>query len=125
MTSGVTGLPVLVEQVVVQRLHSLQLISLEQSRLVVQAGIGGVGSRNGIEQAAIVIGTQHGGACHFGSDTHRSAVADAGRTHLTFLGSHQDDTVSSTGTVDGSRSILQHRDALHLRGVKVVEGLST
>ena len=108
MTGSVTGLPVLVQQVIVQSLHGLQFVCLEQGRLEVQTRIGGVGSRNGIEQAAIVIGTQHRGASHFGSDTHRSAVADAGCTHLTFLGGHQDDTVSSTCTIDGSRSVFQH-----------------
>ena len=41
------------------------------------------------------------------------------------LGGHEDNTVSSTCTIDGSRSILQHGDALHFRRIEVIESLST
>ena len=40
--------PVLIEQVVVQVLHSFKLISLEQSRLMIKSGVGRVGCRDGI-----------------------------------------------------------------------------
>ena len=126
MTGGIAGFPVFVEQVIVQCLHGLQFVGLEEGRRLVQVGVGdGVGSGNGIVEPAVVVGAQHLRARHLVGKTDRAAVADAGGTHLTFLRRHEDHTVSGTGTVDGCRSILQHRDALYFRGVEVVEGLGT
>ena len=42
-------------------------------------------------------------------------VVDLCLTHLTFLGGHENHTVGSTGTVNGTRgSILQHLDTLDI-----------
>ena len=54
-----------------------------------------------------------------------SAIGDAGLTHLTLLSGNENYTVSSTGTIDGSRSVLQHGDTLYFRRVKIVECLRT
>ena len=49
-------------------------------------------------------------------------VADSHLTHLTLLGGHEDHTIGSTGSVDGTRgSILQHLDTLDVAGVDVVK----
>ena len=108
MTHGEARLPVLVQQVVVQSLHRLQFVCLIESSGLVQTGIGGIGSSNRIVESAILIGVKHLRTGHLVGETERTTVADAGRAHLTLLGGHQNDTVSSAGTIDGSRSILQH-----------------
>ena len=92
---------------------------------MVEAGIRRVGSCNGIVESAVVISAQHLGTSDLVCNTNRTAIADAGCSLLTFLGSNEDNTVSGTGTIDCCRSILQHRDALDFRGVEIVEGLST
>ena len=54
--------------------------------------------------------------------TESAVVAELNLTSLTLLGSHQDHTVSSTGTVDGSRSsVLQNIDSLDISGVDVIK----
>ena len=73
----------------------------------------------------VLVGSEHLGAGHLVGETEVATIADAGSTHLTLLGSHKDDTVRSTCTIDSGRSILQHGDALDLRGIEVVEGLGT
>ena len=55
----------------------------------------------------------------------REVIVNLCLAHLTLLGSNEDNTIGSTGTINGSRSILQYRDTLYLRGIQVVESLST
>ena len=98
---GETGLPILVEQVVIQTFHGFQLVGLEECCGLVQTGVGGVGSCNGIVQATVVVGTEHLGTGHLVGETEVAAIADAGSTLLTLLRGDEDDTVGSTGTIDG------------------------
>ena len=125
MTHRATHFPIFVQQIHVLVLHGFQFVSLEQGCGMVQRGVRGVSSNDAIVQAAILIGIQHLGARDFVGETELSAIGNAGLAHLTFLGGHEDDTVSGTCSIDGSRSILQHRDALHFRRVEVVESLCT
>ena len=53
--------------------------------------------------------------------THLQLITDAGHTLTAALGLDEDDTIGTVGTIDGSGSIFQHRDALHLIHVEVVE----
>ena len=125
VTRGIARRPVFVEQVVVQRLHGLQLVGLEECCRVVQRRVRRVCCRNGVIQTSVVVGAEQLRTGHLVGETNATAIADAGRALLTLLRSHQDDTVGGAGTVDGCRRILQHRDALDFRGVQVVEGFST
>ena len=54
-----TGLPVLVQKIVVERLHGFQLVGLEQLGRLVQRGVSGVGGFHGIEKTAVVVSAQH------------------------------------------------------------------
>ena len=122
---GKSCFPIVVKQVIVQSLHGFQFVSLEDTCGQVGRGIGGVCHLHCVVQASIIVGAQHLGACHLIGKSKGAVVRDAGRTFLSFLGGHQDDTVGSAGSINGSRCVFEHGDALHLRGIQVVECLST
>ena len=125
MLLGHTCIPIFIEQVVVKSLHCFQLICLEKRSSLIEGSIGWIGSNNCIVQTTILVSIQHLRARNLIGETERTAIRNARCTHLTLLGSYEDNTIGSTGTINGSRSILQYRDTLYLRGIQVVESLST
>ena len=125
MSHGGTSLPILVQQIVVQVLHSFQLICLIQGCGMVQGSVRRISSRHAVIQTAILIRTQHLRTGHFIGETELSTIGDTGLTHLTFLRRNEDNSVSSAGTINGCRGIFQHRDALHFGRIKIIESLCT
>ena len=121
---GEGSAPLVAQQVVVQVLHLLQLVLLEQHAGVVHIVLcGGAGSRYGIPYPPVVVGRQHL-RCEGGiRPTQLSVVRYTRSSGLAFLRLHQYHAVGRAGTVDGGCCVLQHGDALHLADVEVVEGL--
>ena len=104
-------LPVLVEEVIIERAHFLQLVILEEVRDFQDgAGLLVVGCRHGVVEASIVIGAEHLGACHLVCQAECSAVGYAWCSHLSFLRGDEDDTVGGTCAIDGGCGILQDGD---------------
>ena len=75
-----------------------------------------------VHHHTILIGVEHIAGLPLILPTERGIVVDLRLTHLTALGVHQNHTVSSTSTIDGTRSsILEHLDALDIIRVKVLD----
>ena len=75
-------------------------------------------------QDGIVGGTGHIALSPSALPAIGEVIVDAGASHLTPLGRHQDNTVGGTGTVDGARSgILQHLHALDVVGVNALHAI--
>ena len=118
-------LPVVAQQIIIEILHSLELILLKECGGLVERSVGGVGGSHCIVETTIVIGAQHFGASHLIGKTEGSAIADGWFANLTLFGGHEYYTIGSTCTINGGRSVFQYRDALHFRGIEVIECLST
>ena len=122
---GVTGLPILVQQIVVQVLHSLQFIRLKELSSIIQRGVLRVASIDNIHQTPEIISTQHRRTRDLVGNTETTIIRDTGSTLLTFFRGHKNDTVSRTGTINCCCCILQDRDTLHFRWIQIAKSLST
>ena len=125
MALGEGSLPLLVEEVIVEAAHGSQFVCLEEVLLHFRRLFVGGGTRcaYGVPDGALVIGGQHLRAVDGVGDTELSVVGNLRGAHLPAFGLHEHDTLCGAGAVDGSRSVLQDGDALHLVGVEVVERL--
>ena len=117
-------LPVFVEQVVVQSLHRLELVSLvEVFGRVERREAGRVCRLHGVPQSSVVVCAQHLRCRHGVCQSELSVVADGRCSELSFLRCHEDYSVGGARSIHGCRCVLQHGDALHHRCVEVVECL--
>ena len=70
----------------------------------------------------VLLGIQRGRTLGGVAPSDISVVRSLNLTNLSLLGGHQNHTVGSTGTIDGSRGgVLQHVDALDVSGVQTVQ----
>ena len=80
MLLGERSFPIVVEQVVVERLHGLELVALEEVVTGIDVGVCDVAHLHDVPQATVVIGIEHLGSAHSIGITERTAIADARST---------------------------------------------
>ena len=126
MRHGESSLPILVEEVVVQRAHLHELVVLvEVGSLQRHTTLLVVCCLDSVVETTVLIRVEHLWSCHLVGKTKGSTVRNSWSTHLSLFCGHKDNTVSSTCTIDSGCSILENGNRLHLRRVKVIERSST